>query len=239
MDARTRLIGLVIAALIVVAACSSAESDPGADATNASGFIFLDSTGSHICGSMMESYPPQCGKPSVKLLDLDPESVVALMSPSDPTLEPVSWTEYELTVTGDAATEGLVRVHILDPAHLSDSSGLVLRVADLGIAVGDPATWPLDLTNLTDTDTTLTFTDGQRVEVTLSDDSGEVYRWSDGMFFTQAIEKVDLPAGATFPYVLTADPLDLDPGTYTAKAWVTATEASDVVVTWEIVIENR
>ncbi len=239
MDKRIRLVGLVVAVLLVVAACSSAESDPGADTANASGFIFIDSTGARICESMMESYPPQCGEPSVRLLDLDPGSVVALMSPSDPTLAPVSWTEYVQWVTGDAANEGLINVEILNPTHLSGSSGIVLRVSDLGFGVGDPFVWPFDLTNLTDTDTTLTFTDGQRIEVTLSDDSGEVYRWSDGMFFTQAIETVDLPAGERIPYVLRSDPVDLPPGQYTAKAWITADEASDVVVTWNVSVDRK
>jgi len=188
---------------------------------------------------MLESYPPQCGEPSVKLLDLDPGSVVALMSPSDPTLAPVSWTEYELRVTGDENSDGLTNVSILNPTHLSGSSGLVLRVSDLGFGVGDPFIWPFDLTNLTDSDLALTFTDGQRVEVTLSDDTGEVYRWSDGMFFTQAIEQIDLRAGATLPYVLRSDPVDIAPGLYTAKAWVTAAEASNVVVTWEVSVDRN
>ena len=238
MSRPVKLISLIGVLLLIGAACSSGESNQGTGTASASGFIFLDSTGSRICESMLESYPPQCGEPSVRLLDLDPGFVVALMSPSDPTLAPVSWTEYVQWVTGDMENDGLINVHILNPTHLSDSSGLVLRVSDVGFGLGDPFTWPFDLTNLADTDTTLTFTNGQRVEVTLSDDTGEVYRWSDGMFFTQAIEQVDLPAGETLPYVLRSDPVDLPPGQYTAKAWVTAEETSDVVLTWDVAISG-
>jgi len=228
-----------MASLLAVAGCSSADSDQGTVATNASGFYFLDSTGSHLCEVLLESYPPQCGEPSVRLLDIDPGSVVALMSPSDPTLGSVSWTDYTMTVAGDAVSNGLVRVDIIDPVHRSGSSGLIMRVADLGVAEGASATWPFDLTNLTDTSTTLTFTTGQRVEVTLSNGLGEVYRWSDDMFFTQAIEQVDLVAGTTFPYVLRSDPIDLPPGEYTANAWITAKEATDVVLTWDVTVDRE
>ena len=98
--------------------------------------------------------------------------------------------------------------------------------------------WPFDLTNGTDADITLTFTSGQRMELTLNDDSGEVYRWSGDFMFTQAIEEAALPAGATVPYLLTAEPIDLPPGDYTAKAWVTALEAADVVLEWQTTLSG-
>ncbi|GMQ92528.1 MAG: hypothetical protein BMS9Abin12_0004 [Acidimicrobiia bacterium] len=233
---RTRLVALVVVALVVAAACTTADSDPNRETD--SGFIYIDSEGSHICGSMLESYPPQCGEPSLKLLDLDPDSVVALMSPTDPALAPVSWTDYTTTVEGHKGTNGLSDVVLADPVHSDQTGGFLLRVADLGITVGDPVTWPFDLTNLTDASTEMTFVNGQRMEVTLSNGSDELYRWSDGMFFTQAIEQVELAAGATLPFVVTTDPIDLPPGEYTAQAWVTATETSDVVVTWNIEITS-
>lgn len=223
-----RFVAVVLSLLLLVSACGSEDS---AKSETASGVIFIDSTGTRICESQLESYPPQCGEPSVKLLDLVPSSVVALMSPTDPTFAAVSWTEYWTTVTGTSSEDGLTDVLIDDPVYRSQSEGLVLRVVDLGIAA-DGATWPFDLTNATDADMTFTFTDGQRIEITLSDDSGEVYRWSDNMFFAQAIEEVDIPAGATLPLVVRADPTGLSPGTYTAQAWVVAETASDVVVTW-------
>lgn len=198
----------------------------------------MDSNGSRICGLMAESFPPQCGEPSVKLLDLKSESIVALMSPEDPTLASVAWTDYSTSVEGVLGPNGLSGVKVLDPVHVSGSEDLVLRVADLGIRVNEPVTWPFDLTNSTDTDTTLTFSNGQRLELMLSDKSGEVYRWSDGMFFTQAIAQVDLGAGETTPYLLRADALDVPPGEYTATAWVTAPEAADVVLTWTVVITS-
>jgi hypothetical protein len=187
---------------------------------------------------MLESYPPQCGGPGVKLLDLDPEVVVALMSPDDPTLAPISWTQYEAGVEGVAAEGGLSDVVLTDPLYTSGSDGLVLRTVDLGLVVGEPAVWPFDLTNATDDDTMLTFTSGQRMELTLSNDSGEVYRWSADMMFTQAIEEVALPAGATLPYMLTAEPIGLPSGEYIATAWVRAAEAMNVSLTWNVTISG-
>ena len=234
VSSQFRLGSVVLAMLLVLAACGGEDSASDADA--ASGFIFVDSAGSHICGSMMESYPPQCGEPSIKLLDLDPQSVVALMSPEDPTLAAVSWTDYAAGVEGITDTDGLSNVVLTDPVYTGSSSGLVLRTADLGIVVGEPAVWPFDLTNGTDTDVTLTFTDAQRIEVTLNTDAGEVYRWSDDMMFAQMIGEEQLPAGTTIPYVLTAEPIDLPPGEYIATAWVTAFEAADVVLSWSLVV---
>lgn len=231
-----RVIAVAAAWLVLLSACGSGDSF--SDTETVTGFIFIDSTGSHICESMLESYPPQCGRPSTKLLDLDPESVVALMSPSDPTFAPVSWTDYGATATGTPTHDGLTDVLIADPVYEGHSDGFVLRVVDLGLATNEPNSWPFDLTNATDEDMALTFSDGQRIEVTLSDESGEVYRWSDGMLFTQAIAEIDLPAGSTFPFVLNADPTGLSAGTYTAKAWVTAPEVQDVVVTWQIEITD-
>lgn len=187
---------------------------------------------------MLESYPPQCGEPSVKLLDLNPDAVVALVSPDDPSLAPVSWTDYTAGVEGDPGDNGLSNVVLTDPVYVNTSEGLALRTADLGIAIGEATVWPFDLTNGTDAEMTLTFTSGQRMELTLHDDSGEVYRWSDEMMFTQAIEEVALSAGATFPYVLRGEPIDLPPGDYAAKAWVTALEASGVVLGWQVTISE-
>ena len=45
-----------------------------------------------------------------------------------------------------------------------------------------------------------------------------------------------IEAGATVPYVLTGEPIDLAPGDYTAKAWVAADGAENVVVVWTITV---
>ena len=87
-------------------------------------------------------------------------------------------------------------------------------------------------------DIKLAFGSGQRMDLTLSNEGGEVYRWSDDMMFTQAIEEVPLPAGATLPHTLSAESINLPPGTYSAKAWVTAAEAMDLTLTWTITVSS-
>lgn len=232
----TQLLGLVAGLLVVLAACGGQDS--GTESETASGFMFIDPTESHLCESMLESYPPQCGDPSVQLLDLDPETVVALMSPADQQVAPFFWTEYVLGVEGISGTSGLSEVVLTDPVYASGDDGLVLRTADLGIVVGDPVIWPFDFTNGTDSDITLTFSSGQRMDLTMSNENGEVYRWSDDMMFTQAIEEVTLPVGATLPHTLSAESINLPPGTYSAKAWVTAAEAMDLTLTWTVTVSS-
>lgn len=229
-----RFIAAALASVVALSGC--ALGAPTSETETVTGFVFVDSDGSHICQTLLESYPPQCGDPSVDLLDLQPDSVVALMSPNDPTLAPVQWTDYPATVSGATHEAGLLQVEVVDPVHEAFSAGLILRVADLGMPVEDPVTWPFDFTNRTANDVVLTFTDGQRVEVTLSDDSGEVYRWSNGMFFSQAIEETTLAAGASLPFVLRGEPTGLPAGNYFAKAWITAPEVSDIVLTWPVVL---
>jgi hypothetical protein len=58
------------------------------------------------------------------------------------------------------------------------------------------------------------------------------------MFFTQMVEEVLLPAGGTFPYVLTAEPIDVPPGVYTATAWFTTLETADVILEWQVTISS-
>ena len=229
-----RLLTLLAMGSLALAACGS--DDAGSD--TADGFVVIDSSGSQLCASLLESYPPQCGEPIVRLGDLIPESVVALQTPDDASLAAVQWTDYVLGVEGTIDDGVMTDVTLTDPVAEGSSAGLVVRVADLGIVAGEPVTFPIDIRNATDTTQPLTFTSGQRAEVTLSQDGVEVYRWSDGFGFTQAIEERSLEAGQLFGAVITDDPIDLPPGTYDAKAWITATEAADVVVEWTTSIEG-
>jgi len=226
--------------LLVLAACASGESDeptePGR--VEASGSLFIESDGTKLCGTVAESYPPQCGGDRKFLLDLRPNTVVALVSPSDPTFAPVTWTDYSLRVSGVETDTGLTNVELTDPVYSSTGDGLLLRVADLGVRPGEPVQFPLDLTNITDVATDLTFFNGQRAEVVFEDGSGEVYRWSADMMFTQAIETVTVDPGTTLPYVLTGEAIDLSPGDYTAKAWITAEGAENVVVIWTVTVSQ-
>ena len=99
--------------------------------------------------------------------------------------------------------------------------------------------WVIDATNVTDAAIPITFGSAQVAEVTVSDGSSELYRWSNGKTFTQAMQEVDFAAGRSAGATL-ADPFAVAPGTdYTLRAWITGIGAEDVVVTAPVeVIQN-
>jgi len=217
----------ITALTLILTACGT-TTDSGS-LTEYSGIIFNDSTGSQLCGSLAESFPPQCGDPIIRLGDLRLDDVVALQSEGA-----TSWTDYEAGVAGDQSEGVLTNVVLTDPIIADSASGFTLRIADLGITSGAPIVLPIDLRNATDADATLTFTSGQRVELTLSQDGDEIYRWSATASFIQSVEEVTIAAGEVFGSTLITTPVDLPPGTFTAQAWITAEEASDLVVEWTI-----
>ena len=224
--------------LLTLSGCADVDEASDTDRVQAAGALFIETDGMKLCSAVAESYPPQCGGDRTYLLDLRPNTVVALMSPSDPTFAAVTWTDYTLRVTGVGADEGLTNVELGDPVYSATGDGLLLRAADLGIRVGQPVVFPIDLTNVTDTATDLTFFSGQRAEIVFEDASDEVYRWSTDLMFAQSIETITIEAGATVPYVVTGEPIDLPTGDYTAKAWVTADGAQNVVVVWTVTVEE-
>ncbi len=173
---------IVLAGVVLLLLSACAESDGGEadepERVEAAGALFIESDGTKLCSAVAESYPPQCGGDRTFLLDLRPDTVVALMSPTDPTFAPVTWTDYTLAVTGIETEAGLTNVELVDPVYSTTGDGLLLRVADLGVRPGEPLVFPMDLTNVTDTAVDLTFFNGQRAEVVFADGSDEVYRWS-------------------------------------------------------------
>ncbi|MGI9667689.1 MAG: hypothetical protein ACR2N2_11455, partial [Acidimicrobiia bacterium] len=97
---RQRTIVAMVALALVAAACGSDSANSDDELR---GSVVIDESGTHLCGSLLESYPPQCGDVIVRLGDLQPDTVVALQSPSDPSLAAVSWTDYAVGVTGDVS----------------------------------------------------------------------------------------------------------------------------------------
>ncbi len=86
---------------------------------------------------------------------------------------------------------------------------------------GDDVAWAMDVMNTGTTPVDLTFSDGQRGDITLSQGDTEAYVWSNGKAFDQAVQKITLQPGATFPVVPTGT-LDVKPGTYDVDATISA-----------------
>jgi hypothetical protein len=53
-----------------------------------------------LCSAILESYPPQCGEPSLVVEGLDLDTLEGLTSTEDPALAQVTWSEQEVTLVG-------------------------------------------------------------------------------------------------------------------------------------------
>lgn len=98
-----RLLLLPFAASIALAACG------GSDETVRGYVVAPEGAPVRLCQMLAESYPPQCGEPSLVVEGLDLASVPGLVSTDDPALARVSWSEGEVELTG-VVTDGVLRV---------------------------------------------------------------------------------------------------------------------------------
>jgi hypothetical protein len=54
-----------------------------------------------LCSALLESYPPQCGEPSLVVEGLDLESVEGLTRAEEPQYAHTAWTDAEISLLGD------------------------------------------------------------------------------------------------------------------------------------------
>ena len=114
-------------------------------------------------------------------------------------------------------------------ASAADVRVEVHRDAVGGLARGEAVEWVLVLENTGDEPVRLVFFSGQQGDVVLSDDSGEVYRWSAARSFTQAIQCATLDAGSLASVILGDDILEINPGKYELEATVASRPAPEPV----------
>ena len=264
---RVRGLVVLVAFALVTAACGGGSDkgegsgpeittelivDPGAvagldDGTEAvtQGILVIDGE-TRVCELLAESFPPQCAGDFALVADLQTDTVVALQSPDDPTAEGVMWTTYPLAVVGTVEGGVLVDAQVAGHTYQQEGNGLLIRLYTAQtpffpqeLRSGEAIWWVIDATNVTDAAIPITFGSAQVAEVTVSDGSSELYRWSNGKTFTQAMQEVDFAAGRSAGATL-ADPFAVAPGTdYTLRAWITGIGAEDVVVTAPVeVIQN-
>ncbi len=97
--------------------------------------------------------------------------------------------------------------------------------ARLDVRVDDDVSFAFTVTNSTTEPVELVFPDGHVVDVTVMDGGEAVWRWSEGRFFTQALQEEKLAPGESSVFTLTWK--DPEPGHYRAVATLAA-EGVDV-----------
>lgn len=91
------------------------------------------------------------------------------------------------------------------------------------LRAGESVTWRLSVRNTTPGPVTLTFPSGKKGDVVLAEEDGtEVYRWSEGLFFTEAIVRERLDPDEEVLYRLVERSLTVEPGTYDLVAVLAA-----------------
>jgi hypothetical protein len=135
MRARATIAGLLIAVAVTGAACGGDDPAPAASGTPPAtgsdstfpadaltieqalggggdlpllvkGFVVAaDGETPRFCSALLESYPPQCGGPSLEIERLDLTSIDGLQSTDDPDLAQVTWSETEITLLGNVADD--------------------------------------------------------------------------------------------------------------------------------------
>jgi hypothetical protein len=190
---------------------------------NVTGFVVATAEKMILCSALAESYPPQPGGATLTLKGLDLSALVGLSSTAGQEgLAEVSWSDYWVVLTG-VIEDGVLSVEGTPRVVETSASGLKIRFSPVSepISSGDTVWWAFDVTSTGQTSVTLTFSSGQRGDVSLSQGGAEKYRWSNGKAFTEAIETVTLEPGQSMPVVLN-DTLVAPPGEYDLTATVTA-----------------
>jgi hypothetical protein len=110
---RTRNTVLLVLVALACSACGSGDGEAGGttptSATTAptgegfefTGYLFRVQGETQICDAILESYPPQCGGESYKVVGLDVSGVDGLQESQG-----VSWTDRPVTLKGVLAADG-------------------------------------------------------------------------------------------------------------------------------------
>jgi hypothetical protein len=107
---RAAAAGLTAAALLVAAACGGGEPAASTDGVltveealeaegegpvRVRGSLFAEAGDVRLCSAILESYPPQCGQPSLRVRGLDVVGVSNMEQAKG-----VGWTSREVTLAG-------------------------------------------------------------------------------------------------------------------------------------------
>jgi len=94
------------------------------------------------------------------------------------------------------------------------------------------------ITNDTTKAVALTFSSGQRADVTLSKGGDTVYTWSAARSFTQEIGHVQVAAGGNEAFTLDDPDFAVPAGSYTLRATVTASNRFDLTASRDVTVRS-
>jgi hypothetical protein len=183
------------------------------------------STGGNIvlASALAESDPPQAGGASLPVSGLTLKELVGLSSTAGQAgAADVTWSDYVVVLEG-VLVKGVFEVRAVPPVEEETTGDITVRFSPVNgpVSSGDQVWWALDATNGGQEAVDLTFSDGQRGDIILDDGNDDVYIWSDGKAFDQAVKTVTLEPGQSFPAVLN-DTLNVKAGQYNLTARITA-----------------
>ncbi len=187
------------------------------------GFLIATENEVRLASALLESYPPQAGGAAMPVEDLDLSALAGLSTTADnPELAQTSWSDYPVILEG-IMENGALKVKKTPPVveAITGEARVRFSPASEPLVPGEMVWWVLEVTNLAQAPLDLTFASGQMGEVVLSQNGVEVYRWSSGKQFIQAVTVDTLQPGRSKSIVLN-DVFSLAPGTYEAIATVTA-----------------
>lgn len=96
----------------------------------------------------------------------------------------------------------------------------------------------ISVTNTGSKTVTLTFPTAQKQDFTAADGSGaEIWRWSAGRTFAQAVTEMKVEPGATYNFFGRIDAGALPPGQYKVSGWLLAQELFEEKITLVITIK--
>jgi hypothetical protein len=176
-----------------------------------------------LASALLESLPPQAGGSTIPLSGLKLTDIVGLSTTSGQTgVADVTWSDFPLVLEG-VVVAGVLEVRVVPDVDQTSLGDVKVRFSPVTepISSGDDVWWAMDVTNNGRSSVDLTFSDGRLGDLTLDQGDSELYKWSAGKVFDQAIRTVTLGPGRSFPVVLN-DTLTVPAGTYDVTAWVTA-----------------
>ncbi len=212
--------------LVVLTVEQALQAEPGQD-LKVEGYVVSVGGEIVLSSALAESMPPQAAGAVVPLADLDLTRIVGLsITVGRPEMAEATWSDFPVVLTG-AVANGVFAVQEVPSVEEAVLDGIRVRFSPVSepISSGDDVWWAMDVGNTGRSAVDLTFSSGQRGDVTLVLGGEELYAWSEGKAFDQALQTVALEPGTTFPVVLN-DTLDVPPATYELKAWVTAVVGS-------------